>query len=485
MQLYQMTVHELHRRLVNKEVSSVEITNAVYERIEAVDEKIKAYLTLTKEAALEQARAVDAKIASGEQIGPLSGIPVAVKDNICIKGVRTTCASKILQNFVPPYDATVIDKLKAADSVFLGKTNMDEFAMGSSSENSAFFATGNPWDTERVTGGSSGGSAASVAAGEAVCALGSDTGGSIRQPASFCGVVGMKPTYGAVSRFGLIAYASSLDQIGPFTRDVTDCALMLNTICGHDPLDSTSANITVPDFTKYLINDVQGIRVGVPKEYLAEGIEPEVRQVIERAIDKFTSLGAAVEETGLPHTEYALPAYYLIATAEASSNLARYDGVRYGYRAVDAEDVVDMFMRTRSEGFGDEVKRRIMLGTYALSAGYYDAYYLKALKVRTLIKRDFDRAFEKYDLLISPTAPSPAFKRGEKTADPLQMYLSDICTLAVNLAGIPAVSIPAGFVRGLPVGLQLMAKPFNEGILLRAAFTFEQNTDYHCNAPEL
>ncbi|WP_066637099.1 Asp-tRNA(Asn)/Glu-tRNA(Gln) amidotransferase subunit GatA [Desulfolucanica intricata] len=482
MQLYQMTARELHRRIVNKEVSAVEIANAVYQRIETVDEKIKAYITLLKERALERAGAVDAKIAAGEEIVPLSGIPIAVKDNVCMSGVRTTCASKMLYNFVPPHNATAVEKLEANVAVLLGKTNLDEFAMGSSAENSAFFVTKNPWAADRAAGD---GSAAAVAAGEAICALGSDTGGAIRRSAAFCGLVGMKPTYGAVSRYGLVAHASSLDQIGPITRDVTDCALMLNAICGHDSRDSTSVNLSVSDYTEYLINDVRGLKIGVPKEYLGENIEPEVREAIEAATEKYSSLGALVEETSLPHTKYALPAYYLIAAAEASSNLARYDGTRYGYRAENPEDVLDMFIRSRSEGFGEEVQRRIVLGTYVLSEGNYDTHYLEALKVRTLIKQDFDRAFEKYDVLISPTAPSPAFKIGEKAGDPVQMYQSDICTLPVNLGGIPALSIPAGFVNGLPVGMQLMAKPFNEGMLLRTAYSFEQNTPHHCKYPEL
>ncbi|ACV61675.1 glutamyl-tRNA(Gln) amidotransferase, A subunit [Desulfofarcimen acetoxidans DSM 771] len=485
MQLYQMTAHELHRLLVKKEVSAVEIAKSVYDRTDDLERKINAYITLTKEKAMRQAEAVDAKIAAGEAIAPLSGIPVAVKDNICTKDVRTTCASKILHNFVPPYNATVMEKLEANQAVLLGKTNMDEFAMGSSTENSAYFVTKNPWNIERVTGGSSGGSAAVIAAGEAVCSLGSDTGGSIRQPAALCGVVGMKPTYGAVSRYGLVAFASSLDQIGPFTRDVADCAIMLNAICGYDPKDSTSAKVGVPDYTSFLINDVKGLKIGVPKEYMAEGIEPEVRKAIEAAIEKFIELGAEVEETVLPHTDYALPTYYIIAPAEASSNLARYDGVRYGHRTEEPENIVDMFMRTRSEGFGEEVKRRIMLGTYALSAGYYDAYYLKALKVRTLIMQDLERAFAKYDVLLSPTTPSVAFKMGEKIDSPIQMYLSDICTLSANLAGIPAMSLPAGFVGNLPVGMQLMGKPFDEGMLLRFAYTFEQNTDFHKRLPLL
>ncbi|AEF94579.1 Glutamyl-tRNA(Gln) amidotransferase subunit A [Desulfotomaculum nigrificans CO-1-SRB] len=485
MDLSQLTAHELHDRLLKKEVSAAEITAAVFKRIDQVEDKVKSYLTITKESAMAKAQEVDGKIARGEQVGPLAGVPIAIKDNLCTEGIRTTCASKILYNFVPPYTATAVAKLNAADMVMVGKTNMDEFAMGSSTENSGFQLTYNPWDLERVPGGSSGGSAAAVAAGEAILSLGSDTGGSIRQPAAFCGVVGMKPTYGAVSRYGLVAYASSLDQIGPFTKDVTDMALALNVICGYDPMDSTSANIKQPDFTQYLVNDIKGMKIGIPREYMAEGIDPQVKEKIKAAIDKLTELGAHVEETSLPHTDYAMPAYYLIATAEASSNLARYDGVRYGLRVEDAEDVVDMYMRSRSRGFGHEVKRRIMLGTYSLSAGYYDAYYLKALKVRTLIKRDFDRAFEQYDLLLSPTSPSTAFKVGEMVNDPLQMYLQDVCTIPVNLAGIPAISIPCGLVNGLPVGLQLMGKAFDEGTLLRVAYTFEQNTDFGRLRPQL
>lgn len=485
MQLFRLTAHELHDLLVNKEISAEELNLAVFNRVAAVDDRVKAYVTMTKERALEQARAVDRQIKSGEEIAPLAGIPVAVKDNICIDGIRTTACSKILANFVPPYSATVAKKLDGAGASMVGKTNCDEFAMGSSTENSAFFVTRNPWDTRRVPGGSSGGSAAVIAAGEAICSLGSDTGGSIRLPASFCGVVGLKPTYGAVSRYGLIAYASSLDQIGPFTRDVTDCATMLNAICGHDPLDSTSARYDVPDYTAFLKNDVKGLKIGVPREYMAEGINQGVREVIEKALSLLEELGAHVEYTTLPHTEYALATYYLIAPAEASSNLARYDGVRYGFRAKNGEDVIDMFMKTRSAGFGDEVKRRVMLGTYALSAGYYDAYYLKALKVRTLIKQDFDRAFEKYDLLVSPVCPTTAFRIGEKTDDPLEMYLSDVCTISVNLAGIPGMSIPCGFADKMPVGLQLMGRHFDEGTLLRAAYTFEQNSDHHKAFPEL
>lgn len=483
--LYWMTAYQLHEMIVRREISSEELVSEIFRRIEAVDEKIRAYITLTRDQAMARAREVDRKVRDGEEIGFLAGIPVALKDNLCTEGVRTTCASKILYNFIPPYSATVVKKLDRAGAVIVGKTNMDEFAMGSSNENSAFFPTANPWDLERVPGGSSGGSAAAVSAGEATLALGSDTGGSIRLPASFCGVVGMKPTYGAVSRYGLVAFASSLDQIGPFTRDVRDCALMLNVICGHDPMDSTSARWDVPDFTSFLTGDIKGVKIGLPVEYMGEGIGPQVKEKIKEAVKVLESLGAEVEETSLPHSEYALPTYYLIAPAEASSNLARYDGVRYGYRHPGAEDVVDMFAKTRSEGFGAEVKRRIMLGTYALSAGYYDAYYLKALKVRTLIKRDFDRAFEKYDVLVAPTAPGIAFKRGEKLDDPIQMYMVDICTLSVNLAGVPAVSVPAGLVDGMPVGLQIIGRPFGEGDILRVAYAFEQNTDHHRLHPDL
>lgn len=485
MELYYLTAHELHDLLVNRQITAEELCRAFFERIDAVEDKLKAYVTITRENALARAKEIDRQIAAGEQIAPLAGIPVAVKDNLCTEGVRTTCSSKILYNFVPPYSATVITRLNQAGAVVLGKTNLDEFAMGSSTENSGFFTTHNPWDLERVPGGSSGGSAVAVAAGEAAVALGSDTGGSIRQPAAFCGIVGLKPTYGAVSRFGLVAFASSLDQIGPLTRDVTDAALVMNVIAGPDPLDSTSAPGPVPDYTAYLQNGIEGLKIGVPKEYMGEGISPAVKQVIAEALDVLADLGAQIEETSLPHSEYALPAYYLIAPAEASSNLARYDGVRYGYRAEGAADVVDMFMKTRSLGFGPEVKRRIMLGTYALSAGYYEAYYLKALKVRTLIKQDFDRAFARYDVLLSPTTPSPAFKQGEKVADPLQMYMSDICTLAINLAGLPGISVPAGFADGLPVGMQLIGKPFDEGTLLRVAYTFEQNTEHHKARPKI
>ncbi|MFZ5642114.1 MAG: Asp-tRNA(Asn)/Glu-tRNA(Gln) amidotransferase subunit GatA [Bacillota bacterium] len=475
MDLLYMTAHELHRKLMAREISCEELCRSALGRIEKVEDKLKAFVTVTGDLALRQARENDRKIASGEKISPLAGIPIAIKDNMCIDGVKTTCSSKILYNFIPPYNATVIEKITAEGMVIVGKTNLDEFAMGSSTENSGFHTTSNPWDTDRVPGGSSGGSAVAVAAGESVLALGSDTGGSIRQPASLCGVVGMKPTYGAVSRYGLVAFASSLDQIGPFARDVEDCAILLNAITGYDPKDSTSAPGEKTDFTSFINKDIKGLKIGVPREYMGKGIDPGVREVIEKALKVLSSLGAEIEEATLPHSKYAIPVYYLIATAEASSNLARYDGVKYGLRAEDAGDVVDMYMKSRSRGFGTEVKRRIMLGTYALSAGYYDAYYLKALKARTLIKQDFDRAFEKFDVLISPTSPSTAFRKGEKVDDPLQMYLSDITTISVNLSGIPGISVPAGFSGGLPVGMQIMGRPFDEGTLIRVAHAYEKS----------
>jgi len=484
MDLSALSAAELHTLLADKEVSATELTRAFLENIKARDQRIGAYLTVTEEEALRQAAVVDRRLAAGEKAGPLTGIPMALKDNLCTEGIRTTCASKMLADFIPSYDATVVARLREAGTILLGKLNMDEFAMGSSTENSAFAQTRNPWNLQHVPGGSSGGAAAAVAADEAVFALGSDTGGSIRQPAGFCGVVGLKPTYGVVSRYGLVAYASSLDQIGPLTKTVQDSALVMNVIAGHDALDSTSIPLEKPDYTDFLVDDIKDLKIGVPREYMVEGIDPEVLRVMHEAIRTLENLGAKVDECSLPHTEYAMPAYYLVATAEASSNLARYDGVRYGYRAANAEDIVGMFKKTRAEGFGAEVKRRIMLGTYALSSGYYDAYYLKALRVRTLIKRDFDAAFATYDVLLSPIAPTPAFKFGEK-ADPLSMYLSDICTIPVNLAGIPAISVPAGFAHGLPVGIQLMGKPLAEGTLYRVAYTFEQNTDFHRTKPAL
>lgn len=485
MRLYDKPAHVLHDMLVNKEITSVELTQDVLSRIDEVEGDVEAYLTITRAEALAQAEAVDKKIAAGEKISFLEGIPGAIKDNICTKGVKTTCASKILEHFVPPYDATVMTKIKEENPVILGKVNMDEFAMGGSTENSAYHVTHNPWNLDCVPGGSSGGSAAAVAAGTAIWALGSDTGGSIRQPASFCGVVGMKPTYGRVSRYGLVAYASSLDQIGPLTRDVTDCAHLLNIIAGHDEMDSTSSAAEVPDYTKALVEDVKGLKIGLPKEYFVEGMDPEVEQAVRTAIKKYEELGAEVVEISLPHTEYAISTYYLIAPAEAATNLERYDGVSYGER-VDGEDLVQMMTNTRDEKFGEEVKRRIMIGNYALSAGYYDAYYLKALKVRTLVQQDYTEAFKKVDVIMAPTAPTPAFKIGEMIADPLQMYLQDVCTVPLNLAGLPGISIPCGkSSKGLPIGLQIIGKPLAEETLIRTAYTYEQSQDYHKQMPEL
>ena len=485
-ELYELTVHELSELLKSRKLGVVELTQAFLKRIDGIDSKVGSYITVSGDEVLKKAGDVQAKIDRKEAMPPLAGIPMAVKDNMCTEGIPTTCASKMLHNFIPPYNATVINKLYAQDSVLLGKLNMDEFAMGGSTENSYFKQTKNPWDVERVPGGSSGGSAASVACGEAAFALGSDTGGSIRQPASFCGVVGMKPTYGAVSRFGLVAFASSLDQIGPLTRDVTDCALVLNAITGHDPMDSTSADVEHPDYTKALVNDIKGLKIGIPSEYISEGINAEVKKVILEAVETLQKLGAYCEEFSFPINEYAIPAYYLISSAEASSNLARYDGIKYGYRAEKFTDLLDLYKQTRSEGFGVEVKRRIMLGTYALSSGYYDAYYKKALQVRTLIRRGFDQAFGKYDFVIGPTAPTTAYKIGEKIDDPLAMYLGDIYTVSANIAGLPGLVIPCGFdSNNLPVGLQLIGKPFDESILLRAAYTFEQNTAFHKLRPEI
>ncbi|EGO65563.1 Asp-tRNA(Asn)/Glu-tRNA(Gln) amidotransferase subunit GatA [Acetonema longum] len=477
-ELFRYTAHELHDKLAAKEISAVELTTGMLNRIDQVEDTVQAFITQTREQALTQAKAVDAKIRQGEKVAPLAGIPGALKDNMCLQGVKTTCASKILADFVPPYTATAVDKLLSQSVILLGKTNMDEFAMGSSTENSSMMVTRNPWNTDTVPGGSSGGSAAAVAAAETIWALGSDTGGSIRQPAAYCGVVGLKPTYGRVSRYGLVAYASSLDQIGPITRDVTDCALVLNAIAGHDPKDSTSIDMAAPDFTRALVQDVKGLVIGLPWEYFGAGLNPAVRQHVEAAVKQLEAAGAVVKEVSMPHTEYALSAYYLIATAEASSNLARYDGVGFGYRG-QGNDIVSMYKQTRTQGFGEEVRRRIMLGTYALSSGYYDAYYLKALKVRTLIKQDFDRAFESVDVLITPTAPTQAFKVGEKVNDPLTMYLEDVCTVPINLAGVPALSMPCGFAGGLPVGLQIIGKPLGEETILRTAYTLEQMNDYH------
>jgi aspartyl-tRNA(Asn)/glutamyl-tRNA(Gln) amidotransferase subunit A len=485
MKLYEMTAHHLHDLLARREVTSREITESVLKRIEEVEGRIHAYLTLTAEMALEQASAADARIQKGDGEA-LTGIPLAIKDIICTRGVRTTCGSHILANFIPPYDATVTEKLRAAGAVFVGKTNMDEFAMGSSTENSYFGPSRNPWDLERIPGGSSGGSAAAVAADECIVSLGSDTGGSIRQPAACCGVVGMKPTYGRVSRYGLVAFASSLDQIGPFSRDVRDTALVLNVIAGHEPRDSTSVDLPVPDYTHALVDDVRGMVLGVPRETSAEGIDPQVAQSVEEAIAVLKKMGARIVEVSLPHSAYALAVYYIIAPCEASSNLARYDGVKYGFRAEGTQDLLNMYQETRWQGFGAEVKRRIMLGTYALSAGYYDAYYLKASRVRTLIRRDFEAAFEKCEAIVLPTAPTPAFKIGEKVDDPLQMYLSDIFTIPCNLAGLPGLSLPCGFSKeGLPIGLQILGNLFQEEKILRVAYAFEKNTEHHRRKPGL
>ncbi|WP_297965834.1 Asp-tRNA(Asn)/Glu-tRNA(Gln) amidotransferase subunit GatA [uncultured Anaerovibrio sp.] len=486
MKLFEQPAHVLHDMLVNKEITSLALTEAVLARIDEVEGDVKAYLTITRDEAIAQAKAVDEKIAKGETISFLEGIPGAIKDNICTKGVKTTCASKILQNFVAPYDATVMTKLKKENPVIIGKANMDEFAMGGSTENSAFQKTGNPWNTECVPGGSSGGSAAAVAAGTAIWALGSDTGGSIRQPASFCGVVGMKPTYGRVSRYGLVAYASSLDQIGPITKDVTDCAHILNIISGRDEMDSTSVNEEVPDFTKALVEDVKGLKVGIPKEYFVKGMDQEVEKTVREAIDKLKELGAEIVEISLPHTDYAISTYYLISPAEAATNLARYDGVSYGERAEDAADLVEMMTKTRTKYLGEEVKRRIMIGNYALSAGYYDAYYLKALKVRRLIKEDFDKAFEQVDVIVCPTAPTPAYKIGEKISNPLEMYLQDACTVPLNLAGLPGISVPCGYSSSnMPIGLQIIGKALDEETILRVAYTYEQSQSFHNDRPQL
>lgn len=479
MDICDLTIHELHSRLKSKEVSSVEATKALLARIEAVEPHIGAFITVTPDKALADAEAADRRIAAGE-MDVLTGIPLALKDIFLTEGILTTCGSRILNNFVPPYSATSYEKLSERGVVLLGKLNQDEFAMGSSNESSAYGVTRNPWDGTRIPGGSSGGSAAAVAARQATATLGTDTGGSIRQPASHCGCVGLKPTYGRVSRYGVIAYASSLDQVGPLTRDVTDSAIMLGALAGHDPKDSTSVDTPVPDYCAALTGNVKGLRIGLPKEYFIAGLHPDVQAAMDKAIATYRSLGAEFVDISLPHTDYAVATYYLIATAEASSNLARYDGVRFGHRAEGAAGLLDMYTKSRSQGFGAEVKRRIMLGTYALSSGYYDAYYVKAQKVRTLIMQDFTRAFESVDVILTPVAPTPAFKIGEKVNDPLQMYLSDIFTIPVNLAGTCAMSVPAGFsADGLPVGLQLIGKPFGEETILRAAHAFEQATEWH------
>ena len=486
MQAYELTIEAAGDLLQRGEISALELTRSVLERIAALDARVGAYLTVDQEGALDQARQADDLRAAG-QATALTGIPLSIKDVICTRGLRTTCASRLLDNFIPPYDAAVMERLRQAGAVILGKTNMDEFAMGSSTENSGFHATRNPWDLGCIPGGSSGGSAAAVAADMCLGSLGSDTGGSIRQPASHCGIVGLKPTYGRVSRYGLVAFASSLDQIGPLGKTVQDCALLMNAISGHDARDSTSAVQPVPDFSDLNTDGLKGIRVGLPIEYhAAEGLHPDVRQAVAAAVKTVEGLGAETVEISLPHTEYGVAAYYIIAPSEASSNLARYDGVRFGVRSRDHADMIDMFRRTRSAGFGAEVQRRIILGTYALSAGYYDAYYGKASQVRTLIVEDFARAFERCDVILSPVAPSPAFAIGEKTDDPLTMYLSDVFTLCANLAGIPGISIPCGFSSaGRPIGLQIMGRHFDEARLLQAAYHFEQATDFHTRKPGL
>ncbi|MEN6620614.1 MAG: Asp-tRNA(Asn)/Glu-tRNA(Gln) amidotransferase subunit GatA [Smithella sp.] len=485
MELNQLTVHELQEKIKNGDVSAMQIAESVFARIASVEERVHSYIRLMKDEALAAAKKADEEIKKGN-IKALTGIPIALKDILCTKGVTTTCGSKILHNFVPPYDATVVEKLRDAGSVFVGKANMDEFAMGSSTETSWFGPTRNPWDLERIPGGSSGGSATAVAADECIASIGSDTGGSIRQPAALCGVVGLKPTYGRVSRFGLIAFASSLDQIGPFTKDVEDCAIMLNVLAGYDPRESTSVPAEVPDYRQFVGRDIKGWRVGIPKEYFIEGIDPEVNAAIKKAITAVEECGGQCVDISLPHTEYCLAVYYIIAPAEASSNLARYDGVRYGHRASDIKDLMEMYKKTRLEGFGAEVKRRIMIGTYALSAGYYDAYYKKASQVRALIKHDFDEAFKICDVILTPTTPTPAFKIGEKTDTPLQMYLSDIFTISTNLAGIPGISVPCGFTEaGLPMGVQFLAGHFEEGKLIQIASAYEKKANIEKRRPQL
>ena len=485
MSLHKLTLCELQRKFTAGEVTASEIVRAYFLRIGQVEPKVKAYVTQRQSQAAAQAAALDEKLKGWRKTQPMTAMPLAIKDNLCTEGVATTCSSRMLQQFVPPYDATVIGKLRAQEYLLLGKTNLDEFAMGSSTENSAFGPSRNPWNLQCVPGGSSGGSAAAVAADECVAALGSDTGGSIRQPAAFCGVVGLKPTYGRVSRYGLIAFASSLDQIGPITKDVADAAFLLGVIAGHDPMDSTSADVPVPDYMKALKKkDLKKLKVGIPAEFFAEGLDPEVEQAVRAAIEELKSLGGEIKEIQLPRTDAAVAVYYVIATAEASSNLARYDGVKFGLRAKETKDLLELYTKTRQEGFGPEVKRRIMLGTYALSSGYYDAYYGKAQAVRTLIRQDFDAAFKEVDLIVTPVTPTTAFKLGEKSDDPLQMYLSDIFTISVNLAGLPAIAVPCGFSNaGLPIGLQMIGRAFQEDTILRAAHAYEQATQWRTKKP--
>jgi len=479
-ELFELTLHELLALHNNNQVSSEEIINSIFDRIHRVENNVKAFISLDEENARLKAKVSDREKWSGK----IAGMPFGLKDIFCTRGLKTTCGSKLLENFVPTYDSTAGARLNEAGGVLVGKLNMDEFAMGSSTEQSAFYPTHNPWDLERVPGGSSGGSAAAVAAREVPFALGTDTGGSIRQPAAFCGVVGLRPTYGRVSRWGVIAYASSLDQVGVFSRDVQDCALVMNLIAGRDLRDSTSLDIEVPDYTAFLNSDIRGMRIACPREYFGQGVDAGIQEAVKKALLKYEEAGAIVEEVSLPHSEYALPAYYLVATAEASANLARFDGVRYGLRDSGADNVVDMFSGSRSQGFGKEVQRRIMLGTYALSSGYYDAYYLKALKVRRLIYEDFQKVFQDFDLVIAPTTPTTAFKIGEQTGDPLTLYMNDILTVPVNMAGLPGMSIPCGILNGLPVGLQLIGKPFDEGILIKAAYAYQEYSGIKCLNPQ-
>ena len=483
MNLFSLTLFEASEKLRKREFSSQELTESVFQHISETEDILRSYITICRETALAQAKQADERLRQEASASRLLGIPIAIKDNLLTQGVRTTCASRMLENFIPPYDATVVAKIRAAGAVITGKTNLDEFAMGSSAENSAFFLTRNPCDLERVPGGSSGGSAASLAADQCIAALGTDTGGSIRQPAAFCGIVGLKPTYGRVSRYGIIAFASSMDQAGPMTKDVRDCALLLEAISGQDSADSTSVNYSVPMYSKSLMCDIAGLRLGVPKEYFTSGLQPAVDQAVRDAIRRLENNGAIIEEISLPHTEYAVAVYYIIATAEASSNLARYDGVRFGHRA-HGKELTEIYRLSRAEGFGPEVKRRIMLGTYALSAGYYDAYYLKAQKVRTLIHRDFEEAFKRCDAIITPTSPTTAFKIAEKMHNPLEMYLSDLCTISANLAGLPAISVPCGFdAEGLPIGMQILGKHFDETTIFRIAYAHEQQTDWPKKKP--
>lgn len=485
MELNGLTIHELQEKIKSGEITARQITESVFSRISAVEDRVHSYIRLMKDEAMAMAEKADADIKNGK-FKPLTGIPIALKDIVCTNGITTTCGSHILHNFVPPYDATVVEKLKDAGAVFVGKANMDEFAMGSSTETSYFGITRNPWDLERIPGGSSGGSATAVAADECIASIGSDTGGSIRQPAALCGVVGLKPTYGRVSRFGLIAFASSLDQIGPFTKDVEDCAIMMNILAGYDSRESTSVKMEVPDYRQYVGRDIKGWKIGIPKEYFIEGIDPEVKAAIQSAIKVIEKSGGQCVDITLPHTDYCVAVYYIIAPAEASSNLARYDGVKYGFRASDPRDLLDMYKKTRMQGFGNEVKRRIMIGTYALSAGYYDAYYKKASQVRALIKQDFTQALKQCDVILTPTTPTPAFKIGEKTDNPLQMYLSDIFTISANLAGIPGLSVPCGFTKaGLPLGVQFLAGHFEEGKLIQIASAYEKSANIEKRRPQL